>query len=151
MDLLIVIGITVLILIFKLGFKSAAAKSETTEEAQPDFKTVFKTLFDLPDKEETAPAIDEPVPPAPPAIPRTKPKPESMPEQAAVRTPKAGNATAERVVQVSPVPQAKGTTAADASTGLHDNTTSDIHDIAEQFDLRRAVIYSEILKPKFDE
>lgn len=150
MDLLIIIGITVLILIFKLGFKSAAAKSDkTTEEAQPDFKTVFKTLFDLPDREETAPAIDEPVPPAPPAIPRTKPK--SMPKQAAVRTPKAGNATAERVVRVSPVPQAKGATAADASTGLHDNTASDIHDIAEQFDLRRAVIYSEILKPKFDE
>lgn len=147
MDLLIVIGITVLILIFKLGFKSAAAKSETTEEAQPDFKTVFKTLFDLPDKEETAPAIDEQVPPAPPAIPRTKPKPKSMPKQDAVRTPKAGNATAERVVQVSPVPQANSA----ASTESHDNTTSDIHDIAEQFDLRRAVIYSEILKPKFDE
>ncbi len=142
MDSLIIIGITVLILIFKLGFKPAADKSDkTTEEAQPDFKTLFKTLLDLPDREGAEIVTDEPVPPAPPAIQRTKPKPQPRPKQIAVRTPKAVNATAERVIRTSAV----------ASTGLHDSTTSDIHDIAEQFDLRRAVIYSEILKPKFDE
>ncbi len=152
MDSLIIIGITVLILIFKLGFKPAADKSDkTTEEAQPDFKTLFKTLFDLPDREGAEIVTDEPVPPAPPAIQRTKPKPQPRPKQIAVRTPKAVNATAERVIRTSSDPKAKVVTAAVASTGLHDSTTSDIHDIAEQFDLRRAVIYSEILKPKFDE
>lgn len=146
MDSLIVIGITVLILIFKLGFKSAA-QSDKQEEAMPD----FKALFNLPDKEEPAAATDEPVPPAPPTIPQPKPKPKPRPKQTAVRTPKAGNVTAGRVVRASPVFQAKGGTTTAVSTGSHDNTPSDIHGIAEQFDLRRAVIYSEILKPKFDE
>lgn len=156
MDSLLVIGITVLIVILKLVFKPAA-QADNTDATIPD----FKALLNLPgDEEPPQVPTGEYLPPIPAVQPvqmvqTVQPMQSAMqarprPKQAPVRTPKAGTAAKNRVVEAAPA-RAKRDTANSDAAALCETASSDAHEIAEHFDLRRAVIYSEILKPKFDE
>lgn len=159
MDSLLVIGITVLIVILKLVFKPAA-QADNTDATIPD----FKALLNLPDDEEPPQvSTGEYLPPIPAAQPvqmvqtvqpvqsaQSAMPARPRPKQAPIRTPKAGTAATNRVVEAAPA-RAKRDTANSDAAALCETASSDAHEIAEHFDLRRAVIYSEILKPKFDE
>lgn len=153
MDSLLVIGITVLIVILKLVFKPAT-QADNTDATIPD----FKALLNLPDDEEPPQVpTGEYLPPIPTVQPVQSAMPaRPRPKQATVRTPKAGNKAAKnRVVEAAPARAKRDTANSDTANSdaaaLCETASSDAHEIAEHFDLRRAVIYSEILKPKFDE